>query len=70
MTKRKFISEDADDGRYADAECPECGATINAHFQPGRDWRRLQCPVCHRQVRISVEKEETSLIQLGRAGLD
>jgi ribosomal protein S27AE len=70
MPKRKFIEEDDGDTGYVDAECPECGGVINAHFHPGRNWRRLQCPVCHRQVIISVEKQESPLIQLGRAGIE
>jgi len=70
VTKRKFITEDVDDERYPDAECPECGAVINAHFQRGRNWRRLQCPICHRHVTISIEKQEEPLIQLGRAGAE
>jgi ssDNA-binding Zn-finger/Zn-ribbon topoisomerase 1 len=67
MPKRKFITENNDHDGYADAECPECDAVINAHFQRGRDWRRLQCPVCHRQVTVSIEKQETPLTQLRRA---
>jgi ssDNA-binding Zn-finger/Zn-ribbon topoisomerase 1 len=70
MPKRKFIAEDDDRDRYADAECPECGATINIHFQRGRDWRRLQCPVCHRHVTVSIQEQEASLIQLRRAGAE
>jgi hypothetical protein len=71
MTKRKYIAEEeADDDGYADAQCPECGATINARFRRGRNWRRLQCAVCHKQVTVSIEKEETPLIQLRRAGAE
>ena len=71
MTKRKFIAEaDADDNGYADAECPECGATINARFQRGRKWRRLQCPVCRTNVTVSIKEQETPLIQLRRAGAE
>jgi len=70
MPKRKFIAEDDDYDGYSDAECPECGATINAHFQRGRNWRRLQCPVCHRYVRVSIEEQETPPIQSRHAGLE
>lgn len=71
MPKRKFIAEaDADETDYADAECPECGAIVNARFQRGRDWRKLQCPVCRRQVTVSIKEEEASLVQLGRAGAE
>jgi hypothetical protein len=70
MPKRRFIAEDDDLDGYADADCPECGAVINAHFQRGRDWRRLQCPVCHRRVTISIKKQEAPLIQLRREGAD
>lgn len=67
MTKRKFIKEDDEGDRYSDAECPDCGAIINARFHPGRDWRRLHCPVCRNQVTVSIRKtEETPLIQLQR----
>ncbi|MEK6410387.1 MAG: hypothetical protein AABN34_25985 [Acidobacteriota bacterium] len=69
MTKRKYIAEDeADDDGYADTQCPECGATINARFQRGRNRRRLQCPVCQSDVTVSIEKEEQPLIQLRRSG--
>jgi ssDNA-binding Zn-finger/Zn-ribbon topoisomerase 1 len=68
MPKRKFITDDDGPDRYADAECPECEATINAHFQRGRNWRRLQCPVCHRRVTVSIKEQETPLIQLRGAG--
>jgi C4-type Zn-finger protein len=67
MPKRKYVTEDEDRERYADAECPECGATINAHFVPGRNWRKLQCPVCKSHVRVSIKEQETPLIQLKRA---
>ena len=66
MAKRKFIAEDDDRDGYADAECPECSATINARFQRGRNWRRLQCPVCQGHVTVSIQVEETPLIQLQR----
>lgn len=69
MTKRKYIAEDeAHDEGYADTQCSECGAPINARFQRGRNWRRLQCPVCQRRVTVSIEKEEQPLIQLRRSG--
>lgn len=57
VTKRKFIAEDKvqDDG-YSDVECPECGATINAHFKKGRNQRRLACPVCRKAVVVSIDK--------------
>lgn len=65
MTKRKYISEDEEDEGYRDAECPECGAIINARFQHGRQWRRLRCPVCLNHVIISKEREPSDpLIQL------
>jgi hypothetical protein len=67
MAKRKFIAEDDDRDGYADAECPECGAIINTRFQRGRNWRRLQCPVCHVNVTVSIQVEETPLIQIRRA---
>ena len=67
MPTRKYVTEDQDGERYADAECPECEATINTHFQPGRNWRRLQCPVCRSQVVVSIKQEEPALIQLVRS---
>jgi hypothetical protein len=67
MPKRKYIDEDKDGDRYADAECPECEAIINARFHPGRNWRRLQCPVCKSHVTVSIKEEDPSLIQLVRA---
>jgi len=70
MPKRKYIAEDDDRDGYADAECPECGAIVNARFQPGRDWRKLQCPVCRGHVTVSIKEEQTPLIQIGRAGAD
>jgi C4-type Zn-finger protein len=66
MAKRKFIAEDDDRDGYADAECPECGAIINARFQRGRNWRRIQCPVCQSHVKVSIQLEETPLIQIQR----
>jgi len=66
MAKRKFIAEDDDRDGYFDAECPECGATITARFQRGRNWRRLQCPVCQSHVTLSIQVEKTPLIQLER----
>ncbi|MEK6289163.1 MAG: hypothetical protein AABO57_25910 [Acidobacteriota bacterium] len=71
MTKRKYIAEDeADHDGYADTQCPECDATINARFQRGRSRRRLQCPVCRSHVTVSIKEEETPLIQLRRAGAE
>jgi uncharacterized Zn finger protein (UPF0148 family) len=73
MPKRKRINEDGlDAGGYADAECPECGAIINARFQRGRLSRRLRCPVCEATVTISLEAEEPErqLIQIHRPGED
>jgi len=67
MSKRKFIAEDDDRDGYADADCPECGATINTRFQRGRNWRRLQCPICQAHVTVSIQAEEKPLIQLQRA---
>jgi predicted RNA-binding Zn-ribbon protein involved in translation (DUF1610 family) len=56
MPKRKRKSEDElDMNGYADAECPECGAIINARFHGGRRSRRLRCPVCEAAVTISLE---------------
>ena len=68
MPKRRFIAEEeAADNSYADAECPECGATVTARFQRGRDWRRLHCPVCGRHVTVSISEQELPpLIQLTR----
>jgi uncharacterized Zn finger protein (UPF0148 family) len=69
MPKRKRINEDElDTDGYADAECPECGAIINARFQQGRRSRRLRCPVCEAIVTISLELEEPErqLIQIRR----
>jgi phage FluMu protein Com len=71
MAKRKRKSEgELDTGGYADAECPECGAIINARFSKGRRSRRLLCPVCKAVVTISLEAEEPAgqLIQLRRPG--
>jgi len=68
MPKRKYVAEDKDGDRYHDAECPECETTINVRFHPGRNWRRLQCPVCKNHVTVSIKEDETSLIQLERAG--
>ena len=68
MPKRKYIAEDDDRDGYADAECPECGAIVTAHFQRGRKWRRLQCPVCRSHVTVSIKEEQTPLIQLRRDG--
>jgi predicted RNA-binding Zn-ribbon protein involved in translation (DUF1610 family) len=71
MPKRKRKSEDElDMNSYADAECPECGAIINARFQRGRRSRRLRCPVCEAVVTISLETQEPAqqLIQLRRPG--
>ncbi|MFY9573302.1 MAG: hypothetical protein WAV20_18040, partial [Blastocatellia bacterium] len=65
MPKRKYIAEDDDRDGYADAECPECGATITTRFQRGRNWRRLQCPVCRGHVTVTIKEDETALIQLG-----
>jgi ssDNA-binding Zn-finger/Zn-ribbon topoisomerase 1 len=70
MGKRKFLTEDDDQDRYADVECPECGAIINARFHRGRDWRRLQCPICRTNVTVSIEKNEMPLIKLRRAGAE
>ena len=67
MPKRKYVTEGEERERYADAECPECGARINARFHPGRNWRRLQCPVCKSQVTVSIKEQETHLLQIGRA---
>lgn len=66
MPKRKYKAEDDDRDSYADAECPECGAIVNARFQPGRKWRKLQCPVCRSHVTVSIKEEEVPLIQLTR----
>jgi ribosomal protein S27E len=69
MPKRKFVAEDkAEDDGYADAECPECGATVNVHFQRGRAARRLRCPVCESVVTVSQLEDEVEqpLIQLQR----
>lgn len=73
MPKRKNINEDElDMNDYADAECPECGAIINARFQHGRRSRRLRCPVCQATVTISLEAEEPEhqLIQIRRLSED
>ena len=67
VPKRKYQSEDERDDGYADVECPECGAPINAHFQRGRNWRKLECPVCRRSVTVSIEREQAPLVQLERA---
>jgi|GEM_PF-6603992 len=71
MPKRKYIAEedDSNDG-YADAQCPECGAILNVRFRRGRDWRKLQCRVCHKRVTVAIEKETAPLIQIGRAGAE
>ena len=71
MPKRKRINEDElDRDDYADVECPECGAIINARFQQGRRSRRLRCPVCEAKVTISLEAEEpeSQLIQIRKPG--
>jgi uncharacterized Zn finger protein (UPF0148 family) len=70
MPKRKYKAEDDDSDGYADAECPECGAIVNARFQRGRKWRKLLCPVCRSHVTVSIKEEETPLIQLRRAGAE
>jgi uncharacterized Zn finger protein (UPF0148 family) len=73
MPKRKHINEDEfDSDGYADGECPECGAIINARFQKGRRSRRLRCPVCQTTVTISLEADEPEreLIQIRRPGKD
>ncbi len=70
MQKRKYISEDDSNDGYADAECPECGAIVNARFQRGRKWRRLKCPVCRGHVTVSIKDGETPLIQLKRVGAE
>lgn len=71
MPKRKYINEDElDTGGYANAECPECGATLTARFQQGLRSRRLRCPVCEATVTISIEAEEPErqFIQIRRPG--
>src|SRR6266498_2757439 len=70
MPKRKYQPEDDKTDGYADAECPECGAIINARFQDGRKQRKLQCPVCRGRVTVSIKEEEPPLIQLTRASAD
>ena len=69
VPKRKYLSEDdPDDDDYSNAECPECGATITARFQRGRTQRRVQCPICHKQVTIFLERESAPLVQLQHEG--
>jgi DNA-directed RNA polymerase subunit RPC12/RpoP len=70
MQKRKYQPEDDTNDGYAEAECPECGAIVTARFQRGRNWRRLQCPVCRSKVTVSIKEEKTPLIQLRRAGAE
>ena len=66
MAKRKYQDEDETDDGYADVECPECEATINVHFQKGRNSRRLRCPICKKQIIVNLTKEPLpqNLVQL------